>query len=50
MPVLEAEDELRGPVSDQRLYDVVLRATGSEEAASAAMVQRILDKKGQVEY
>lgn len=41
MVVLEAEDELKQPVETARLYDVVLRATGSEEKASDALAARI---------
>ena len=41
MFILEAEEELKKPVPDGRVYDLVLAATGSEEKASAAMSQRI---------
>ena len=41
MPVLEAEAELKQPVPDSRIYDVVLAATGSEDAAAAALTDRI---------
>lgn len=43
-PILEAEDELRAGVSDDRLYDLVLYVTGSEEAASAAYQARIAER------
>ena len=39
--MLEAEEELKGPVADNRLHAVVLAATGSEEAASAALTYRV---------
>lgn len=44
MPVLEAEDELKGPVSDARLYDVVLAAYGDEDVAWAALTERRASK------
>jgi hypothetical protein len=44
MPILEAEDELKGPVADSRLYDVVLAATGDEEVAWDAQMQRVADR------
>lgn len=44
-PILEAEEELKGPVSDDRIYDVVLAATGDEEVASAALTERILQRQ-----
>lgn len=43
LPALEAEDEIRrGKVADDRVYDVVLAATGSEELASRAHAERIM--------
>lgn len=45
MAILEAEEELAGaygPVPDQRVYDLVLLATGSEERASAALAARYM--------
>lgn len=39
--VLEAEDELRQPVPDGRVYDLVLKLTGSEDAAAEALAARI---------
>ena len=49
MKVLEAEEELKAGVADADVYDTVLRATGSEERASAAMTARIADvqRRGQ---
>lgn len=44
IPVLDAEDELKAGVADDRVYDVVLRATGSEERASAALTERVAEK------
>lgn len=42
LPVLRAEEELAaGGVADDRLYDVVLAATGSEDAAHAAREERV---------
>ncbi len=43
MKALEAEDELRAGCPDNRVYDLVLAATGSEERASAALAERIAD-------
>ncbi len=44
MDALRAEDELREGVPDDRVYDAVLRATGSEDRASAALTARISAK------
>lgn len=44
LPVIEAEQELKGPVSDARLYDVVLAATGDEDVAWEARSARIADR------
>ena len=44
MPIIEAEQELKGPVSDARLYDVVLAAYGDEDVAWAAQSARIADR------
>ena len=44
MPILEAEDELKGPVADSRLYDVVLAATGDENVAWEAQMTRVADR------
>lgn len=41
MPILDAEIELKGEVPDNRIYDVVLVATGDEEVASSALTHRI---------
>lgn len=42
MVTLKAEEELaEGNVSDERVYDVVLAATGSEERASSAYTARL---------
>ena len=43
-PILEAEDELRAGCSDDRLYDLMILATGSEEAASQALTDRIAER------
>jgi len=43
-PVLIAEEELKGPVADERVYDVVLAAYGDEEMAWAARNTRIADR------
>lgn len=44
-PILDAEEELKGPVADNRLYDAVLAATGDEETASAALSHRIQQRQ-----
>lgn len=44
MPILEAEDELKGPVADSRLYDVVLAAYGDEDVAHEASMARVADR------
>lgn len=44
LPVLEAEEELKRGVRDERVYDVVLAATGSEEQAAVALRDRIAEK------
>ena len=44
LPILQAEDELRAGASDDRIYDLVLLATGSEEAASAALTARVEER------
>lgn len=45
MPRLRAGEELRaGPVADDRVYDLVREATGSEAAAAAALQNRIADR------
>jgi hypothetical protein len=41
MDILEAEAELKKPVPDAKVYDLILRVTGSEEKAAAAMSERI---------
>lgn len=40
-PALEARESLKGPVADDRLFDLVLLATGSEDAAAEALSARI---------
>lgn len=41
--MLEAEDEIRrGRVPDDRVFDVVLAATGREDLASRAHAERIM--------
>ena len=48
MITLKAEEELaRGRISDDRVYDVVLAATGSEERASAALTARLASRMEQ---
>lgn len=44
MDMLRAEEELREGVPDDRVYDTVLRATGSEDRAAAALSARIAAK------
>ena len=45
MPLLRAEEELAsGTVEDNRLYDLVLLATGSKDAASAALEARVAER------
>jgi hypothetical protein len=44
MVVLEAEDKLKGPVDDAQVYDLVLRATGSESRAAAALSARLAER------
>ena len=44
MPIIDAENELKGPVSDARLYNVVLAAYGDEDVAWAAQTARVADK------
>lgn len=45
MPILKAEEELAaGTVEDNRLYDLVLLATGSADAASAALEARVAER------
>lgn len=44
MPRLKAIEALEAGVPDDRLYDVVLAATGSKVAASNAMSQRMADR------
>ena len=39
--VLDAEDELKAPVPDDRVYDLVLAVTGSTDAAAEALSARI---------
>lgn len=42
MLIIEAEEELKGGVEDDNaLYDLVLRATGSEDRAAAALSARL---------
>lgn len=41
MPILDAEQELKKPVPDDRVYDVILAKTGSEEQAADALFERI---------
>lgn len=41
MPILEAEQELKDPVPDARVYDLTLAITGSEDAAADALADRI---------
>ena len=41
LPVLEAEDRLRAGCGDDEVYDLVLLATGDEEAAAQALADRI---------
>jgi hypothetical protein len=41
MDTIEAEEELKQPVSDGRLYELVLRATGDEELAASELYNRI---------
>lgn len=43
MLVLEAEDELRSGCADERVYDLVLLVTGSEDRASEAHAKRALE-------
>ena len=48
MLILEAEDELAGAygaVPDNRVYELTLLATGSEERASAAYAARIMERQ-----
>ncbi len=49
MKVLEAEEELKAGVSDDRVYDVVLAASGSEERAAASLSARIMSRLRQNE-
>lgn len=42
MHVLRAEEELARGAPDDRVYDLVLAITGSEEAAGAAFSARLL--------
>ncbi len=44
MTVLDAEEALKHPVPDSRVYDVVLAATGDEEAAWSARNERIMTR------
>jgi hypothetical protein len=45
LPALQAEEELaRGEVADNRLYDLVMLATGSADAASAALEARVAER------
>lgn len=44
MRVLEAEEELKTGVPDDRVYDLVLAATGSEDQASAAYSLRLMQR------
>lgn len=44
MPILEAEEALKGPVPDNRLYDMVLAAYGDEDLAHEAYMSRIADR------
>lgn len=39
--VLAAEDELKEPVPDDRVYDLILTVTGSTDAAEEALKARI---------
>lgn len=39
-PAIEAERRLRAGCRDEDVYDLVLAATGSEEAAAAAATER----------
>ncbi len=41
MAVLKAEEELEAGVADDRVYDVVLAATGSKDMAADALSARI---------
>ncbi len=48
MKILEAEEELRAGVDDDdRVYDLVLAATGSAERASEALTARIVARQKQ---
>lgn len=42
MAVLEAEQELRDGAADDRVYDLVLTVTGSEDKASEVYAARLL--------
>lgn len=44
MTALEADEELKEGVEDNRVYDLVLAATGSEERAAEALSRRIADR------
>lgn len=45
MAALEAEDEIAaGDVPDQRVYDLVLAATGSKDRAGEALAARIAER------
>jgi hypothetical protein len=41
MTILEAEQEAKQPVSDSRIYDLVLAITGDKEKAGKALSDRI---------
>ena len=43
MQIIAAEDELRaGVTDDNRLYDLILAATGSKDRASDALCDRLM--------
>jgi hypothetical protein len=45
MPTLEAEERLKaGPVGDAELFDLILAATGSEDAALDAVSERLMER------
>ncbi len=45
MQIIAAEDELKAGVpDDNRLYDLVLAVTGSEEKASSALAARLMQR------
>lgn len=44
MAVLEAEAELKAGAADDRVFDLVLTVTGSEEKASEVYAARLLER------